>query len=192
MGKFSKSLRREVEQYEAEMDAKLRNLTKEELIEWCKDQFKFYDKFQSSVKKIIDPNRIIKMNGLDDHAEATIALAQKDRTWFDALEAALAARRVTDGQVPAAYLRYFRKVVFGLEQRISARGKASEAVRNYIICLCIQNIVKHTAYKATRNEVSFDTDCASSILSEVFGGEPNPATVQAIWIKRSAEFGGNR
>lgn len=192
MGKFSKALRREVEQYEAEMDAKLRNSTKAELIQWCKDQFEFYDEFQPFITKIIDPSRIINMNGLDDHAAATIALAKQDRIWFDALKAALEARRSTDGQIPAGYLRYYRKVVFGLEKRTSGTGKASKAVRNYVICLCIQSIVKHTSYKATRNEVSFDTDCASSILSEALDGEPDPATVQKIWIKRSVEFGANR
>lgn len=192
MGKSSKALRREVEQYEAEMDAKLRNLTKAELKEWCKKQFDFYDEFQSSITKIIDPNRIINMNGFDNHAAATIALAQQDGVWFDALKAALEARRSTDGQIPAAYRSYYRKVVFGINKRTSATGKASEVVRNYIICLCIQKIVKHTAYKATRNEVSFDTECASSILSELFDGELNPASVQKIWINRSSEFGANR
>lgn len=192
MGRFSKALRSEVEQHEAKLQEKLGNLNKEELVEWCKKEFQAHYAVIFATMKTIAPARIIEMTGLDRHKASTIALARHDRLWFDALQAALARRRLADGQIPDTYRGYFRRVVFGREMRISGRGKASEAVRNYVICHCIQSIVKYTQYKATRNEVSFDADCASTIVSQALGGKPNSATVQRIWIERPAQFGKKR
>jgi hypothetical protein len=181
MGRYSELLRLEAEAHEAATCATISGLDYDGLVEWCRNYIQSHKALMLRMR--LNLTAVIAHGAAREDQEIALERAREDEHWCKALIEVARDRRMKGEAIPEAWRDYVLDILLMAEKMPDGRGKWTQSVRDEAICRCIHDIVKHTRFKATRQEDN-ERKCAVDIVVAALGNDPGFHRVRQIWKER--------